>query len=282
MDFRDVATLDYADFLLNQHIGEGLTGKVYRAWWKSRGREVAVKYLRRTHQNHPERIERFCEEATLVAGLEHPNIATVHGLGQAPHGGFFIVLDWIDGPNLQTILERSRSTGGRLSPRDITAWMTDAALAVEHAHQHGVVHCDLKPSNLLLAPDGRVVLTDFGFARRITANDRHSVDGGTLAFMAPEQHDGSCGVIGPHTDVFGWGAVLDILLTGETPHSKGSPAELAARYPVGRPADLFQSPHDAVPERLRSACALCLHPDPLARPTMIDVLAVLEQTRVEV
>ena len=308
----DVATLDYADFLLKQHIGEGLTGKVYRAWWKSRGREVAVKYLRRAHLNHPDRVERFCEEAALVAGLQHPNIAAVHGLGRAPHGGYFIVLDWIDGPDLQLLLDQSRhdskdrlinqspsvadaasiradaSGVGQdrdfctsLSPlavENVTRWMTDTARAVQHAHESGLVHCDLKPSNLLLAPDGRVVLTDFGFARRLTANDRHSVDGGTLAFMAPEQLDDSFGEIGPRTDIYGWGAVLYILLTGESPHFKGSSAELTVRFPVGRRDDLFQSLHDAVPERLRSTCALCLNPNPLARPaSMIDVLAMLEQ-----
>ena len=275
-NISDVATLDYADFLLKQHIGEGLTGKVYRAWWKSRGREVAVKYLRRAHQSHPERIERFCEEATLVAGLNHPNIATVHGLGQAPHGGFFIVFDWIDGPNLQSLLDRSRSAGSPLAVRDITRWMTDAARAVEYAHQHGVVHCDLKPSNLLLAPDGRVVLTDFGFARRLSGDEGHSVEGGTLAFMAPEQLDPSFGEIGPRTDIYGWGAVVFTLVTGQPPHLERQPADLMTKFLTHPSADLFPTPDANWPEPLRVACASCLNPNPAARPTtMRDLLHLL-------
>ena len=272
----DVTTLDYADFLLKQHIGEGLTGKVYRAWWKSREREVAVKYLRRAHLHHPARIERFCEEAALVAGLEHPNIATVHGLGRAPHGGFFIVLDWIDGPNLQRLLNQSRIDAKPLAVENITRWMTDAARAVQHAHESGVVHCDLKPSNLLLAPDGRVVLTDFGFARRLADDAGHSVEGGTLAFMAPEQLDPSFGGIGPHTDVYGWGAVLYALLTGQPPHRERRPADWMTSFLTRHPADLFPTPDTGSPEPLRAACAWCLNPNPAARPaTMRDVLNLL-------
>ncbi len=266
---RNVATLDYADFLLKQHIGEGLTGKVYRAWWKSREREVAVKYLRRAHQHHPERIERFCEEAALVAGLEHPHIATVQGLGRAPHGGFFIVLDWIDGPNLQTLLERSVSAGKPLAVDLVTHWMTDAARAVEYAHQHGVVHCDLKPSNLLLAPDGRVVLTDFGFARRLADEAGHSIEGGTLAFMAPEQLDPSFGAIGPHTDIYGWGAVLFTLLTGHPPHLERQPADGMASFRPGRSPPPLREIRPDVTERLASVCDACLEPNPLARPTSL-------------
>jgi eukaryotic-like serine/threonine-protein kinase len=261
------ATLfDYADFILQQHIGEGLTGKVYRAWWKSRGREVAVKYLRRAHQKHPERIERFCEEARLVAGLEHPNIAAVHGLGQAPHGGFFIVLDWIDGPNLQCLLDQSRLAASPLAVQKIMRWMTDTARAVEYAHQHGVVHCDLKPSNLLLAPDGRVVLTDFGFARQLADDQEHSVEGGTLAFMAPEQFEPSFGAIGPHTDVYGWGAVLYTLLTGQPPHWERRLAESKTGFLPDR--SLRELRPDS-PDRVASVCEACLASNPFTRPASL-------------
>ena len=273
-----LASLDYSDFLLRQHIGEGLTGKVYRAWWKSRSREVAVKYLRREHLKHPARIERFCEEAALVAGLQHPNIAAVHGLGRAPHGGFFIVLDWIDGPNLQTLLHQCRVEGKPLVVDDVARWMTDVARAVQHAHERGVVHCDLKPSNLLLSPDGRVVLTDFGFARRLTANADRSLDGGTLAFMAPEQLDPSFGEIGPHTDVFGWGAVTDTLLADWPSQAEFRADDLKAASPVDGLATRSQITQHELLTQLRSVCARCLCPTPAARPaTMLDVLALLEK-----
>ena len=275
-----LTSLDYADLILKQHIGEGLTGKVYRAWWKSRSREVAVKYLRREHLQYPERIERFCDEASLVMSLQHPNVAAVRGLGRAPHGGFFIVLDWIDGPNLQTLLGQSRVHQTPLAVEDVIRWMTDAARAVQHAHERGVIHCDLKPGNLLLASDGRVVLTDFGFARRLTANSGRSLDGGTLAFMAPEQLDPSLGEISPQTDVFGWGAVVYTLLAGQPPHPQQEGANLKLAIMAARSFDPRVVRERQVVEDLCDICAQCLSPSPLSRPaTMCDVLVLLNKLR---
>jgi serine/threonine protein kinase len=95
--------------------------------------------------------------------------------------------------------------------------VADAALAVDHAHQHGVIHCDLKPSNLLLDAAGTVHVTDFGLARVLRRARQRPGLAGTLGFMAPEQFDPAWGPIGPHTDVFGLGAVLFALLTGKPP-----------------------------------------------------------------
>lgn len=275
--FKAVATLKYSDFDLKQHIGDGLTGKVYRAWWKSRSREVAVKYLRREHQNYPDRVARFCEEAVLVAGLQHPNIAAVHGLGKAPHGGYFIALDWVDGCDLQVVLNRRSADSRPLAVTDIVRWMTDAARAVQHAHGSGLIHCDLKPSNLLLAADGRVVLTDFGFARRLAVQARRSVDGGTLAFMAPEQLEGSSGKIGRQADIYSWGAVLYVLLTGETPRAEQRMDTLVTRCRSRCASDSLQFAPDFDIERLCRICISCLNPDLKARPaTMLEVLNVLD------
>ena len=287
---------DHTDFLLKQYIGEGLTGKVYRAWWKSRSRTVAVKYLKRSHLEHPDRVARFCDEAAVIAGFAHPNIVALHGLGRALHGGYFIVFDWIDGPNLQTLLERSTQLAdghsclssslsnqsrmgrsahpptARLSINDITHWLSDAALAIEYAHARGVVHCDLKPGNLLLAPAGQVLLTDFGFARQLTSSDDGLPSGGTLAFMAPEQLDPSFGEIGPHTDIYGWGAVLYALLTGQPPHLEQRPADLLDTFQPGRgPAPRSELRPD-VPDKLAAVCDACLQPNPLARPLLGWVL----------
>lgn len=263
------ALLDHTDFLLQRHIGEGLTGKVYRAWWKSRDCNVAVKYLRRAHLKYPERIARFCEEAALVADLQHPNIVAMRGLGRAPHGGFFIVFDWIDGPNLQTLLERSLSNQQPLAVETVSRWMSDAARAIQYAHQRGVVHCDLKPSNLLLAPDGRVVLTDFGFARRLTADNGTLVAGGTLAFMAPEQLDSSFGEIDPHTDIYGWGAVLYTLLTGQPPHRERSLDESLAAAHQGSSFRPVREIRTDVPNDLALFCERCLNAHRLARPASL-------------
>jgi serine/threonine-protein kinase len=110
-------------------------------------------------------------------------------------------------------------------------WVCDAALAIEHAHQHGVVHCDLKPSNLLLDRAGHIHVTDFGFARSLSDGPSRGA-GGTEGFMAPEQIDPTLGPISPRTDVYGLGAVLYALIVGQPPLSQTSPALLQPEVTV--------------------------------------------------
>lgn len=255
------------DFVLQQHVGEGLTGKVYRAWQKSLEREVAVKFLKRAHQRHADRVSRFCEEARLVAKLRHPHIVAVHGLGKTPSGGFFLVLDWINGPDLQTLL-----TERRIELPEAIRWAREAAEAVQHAHDRGVIHCDLKPSNLLLDTDGRVLLTDFGFARRL-AHASDGLHGGTVAFMAPEQLDASLGEVGPQTDVYGLGAVLYALLTRQPPRSEKRLADQLAALLSFRPVVRVSELRDDVPVRLAELCTRCLSPIPADRPASAAVVA---------
>jgi serine/threonine-protein kinase len=152
--------------------------------------------------------------------------------------------------------------------------MADAARAIEFAHQHGVIHCDLKPSNLMLAPDGRVILTDFGFARRLASNDGNLVGGGTLAFMAPEQIDTSLGEIGPQTDVYGWGAVLYTHLTGRPPHRQLASSDRTAFMLEPHSARMLREFRPDVPDRLASICDACLEPNPLRRPTSLHFAIV--------
>jgi eukaryotic-like serine/threonine-protein kinase len=205
------AALDYREFVLEKHLGSGGMGKVYRARCKSDDQRVAIKMLRKVRWTQPGAVERFMEEARTIGAMRHPGIVEVYGVGQTPGGGPFIVMEFIEGENLATIAARERP-----SPREAVAWIAEAAEALHHAHQHGIVHCDLKPSNLLREQTGRIVITDFGLAATRTPSGDYQLWGGTPAFMAPEQLDPAFGTISPATDVFALGLVLCNLISGRT------------------------------------------------------------------
>jgi RNA polymerase sigma factor (sigma-70 family) len=221
-----VVSVDYGDVVLRQQLGAGGMGKVYRALWRSQGREVAVKLLRKPLRSHEKAIRLFLEEAALLVRLQHPGIVAVHGLGRLPDGGHFLVMDLVEGSDLSRLLAVAP-----VSVCEAVHWVREAAAAIEHAHLHGVGHCDLKPSNLLLDPTGHIHVTDFGLARSL-ADGRSRAAGGTEGFMAPEQLDPALGSISPRTDVYGLGAVLFTLLVGQPPTAHHSPSQLRPDVPV--------------------------------------------------
>jgi serine/threonine-protein kinase len=160
-----------------------------------------VKLLRKPLRARRGAAARFLEEAALLAQLRHPGIVAVHGIGLLPDGGHFLVMDLVDGSDL-----------GRQpcpSVAEALRWVAEAADALHHAHQQGIIHCDVKPSNLLLRSDGRVLVSDFGLA--CSLSNRGAFHGGTVGFMAPEATLPGVSV-SPRTDVYGLGAVLRALL----------------------------------------------------------------------
>jgi RNA polymerase sigma factor (sigma-70 family) len=198
--------LAYSDVVLLRQLGQGGMGKVYRATWRCRDRPVAVKLLRKPLRGHEAAAARFLQEAALLARLRHPGIVAVHGVGLLPDGGHFLVMDLIEGSDLARQPPPTAAEALR--------WVAEAADAIEYAHSQGVIHCDLKPSNLLLAGDGHVLVSDFGLARSLAGGD--GPHGGTAGFMAPEQLD-TAGTVSPRTDVYGLGAVLRALLPERSP-----------------------------------------------------------------
>jgi eukaryotic-like serine/threonine-protein kinase len=198
--------LAYSDVLLHRQLGQGGMGKVYRATWRGSGVPVAVKLLRKPLRGHETAAARFRQEAALLARLRHPGIVAVHGVGLLPDGGHFLVMDLVEGSDLARL--------PRPPVGEALRWLAEAAEAIDHAHRAGVVHCDLKPSNLLLGGDGHVRVTDFGLARSMADGD--APHGGTIGFMAPEQFD-IAGRVSPRTDIYGLGAVLRALLPERTP-----------------------------------------------------------------
>lgn len=209
----DVPLLSDRDFLLRRMIGAGGTGKVYEARQHSAGCDVAVKFLRRSYLRRPDVVRRFIGEARTVARMRHPNIVGTRGLGRTDAGAYFLVMDLVDGRNLAQIAgERPIAEG------EAIRWALGICAALEHSHERGVVHCDLKPANVLLDGRGMIRVADFGLARPL-ADEWLPMAGieGTAPFMAPEQACRSWGPIDQRTDVYGIGAILYALLAGRPP-----------------------------------------------------------------
>lgn len=188
-------------------------GKVYRAKDKRNGKCVAVKTLLKARQTESRAVTQFVQESQILAGWSHPHIVKIEGLGRYPGGGYFLVMDFVEGVNLQT-----RLASGPVGLAEAARIVRDVASAISYAHERGVVHCDLKPGNVLLDANGRVFVTDFGFAYLLNAGPgrRAGAIGGTLGFVAPEVLMGGNKPT-PAADIYALGVLLWVLVTGRLP-----------------------------------------------------------------
>ena len=207
-------------------LGRGATARVFLARHLFLRRLVALKLLTWDLGEWPEPdLAIFEETAAAAAGLNHPNIVTIHDIDEVDAQPF-IVMEYVPGRTLQQLLDRR----GRLSPAVTAAVGRQVALGLAHAHKRGVIHCDIKPSNLLLAPDGRIKIADFGLAQAIHRTSAVVLDGmigGTPAYMAPEHAEGARP--DARSDLFALGVTLFETLTGRRPFDV--PSHFALRSP---------------------------------------------------
>lgn len=208
------------DFRIIREVGRGGMGVVYEAEQISLKRRVALKVLRFGGVADSEAVLRFQREAETAAHLEHGHIVPVYAVGQHEDVHYF-AMQFIDGVSLAAVelsqLEPSAARGTSRFPQQIAEWGLTAAEALAHAHQQGVVHRDVKPSNLILDHDGRLWLTDFGLARR-DIDATLSIAGallGTPRYMSPEQAGAASKPIDHRTDIYSLGATLYELATGQ-------------------------------------------------------------------
>jgi tetratricopeptide (TPR) repeat protein/class 3 adenylate cyclase len=210
--------LEWKDRKLGQYVileplGAGAMGWVYKARDERLGRAVALKFLPPYLSAHPQSKERFLHEARAAAALDHPNICTIHEIGESPDGQLFIAMPLYEGETLQARLDR-----GPLRTDELTSIALQVASGIARAHEHGIVHRDVKPSNIMLLPDGTVKVVDFGIARsRDTAQARTDNGVGTVAYMSPEQSQGES--VDHRTDIWSLGVVLYEMATGTRPFS---------------------------------------------------------------
>jgi eukaryotic-like serine/threonine-protein kinase len=209
-------------YLLTERIAGGGMGEVWAATDDVLGRPVAVKILRREYADDPTFLERFRAEARHAAGLSHSGIAAVYDYGE-DDGSPFIVMELVPGEPLSAEMARE----GSLAPERTLDIIGQAALALQTAHDGGVIHRDVKPGNLLLTPDGTVKITDFGIARA-TDSVPLTLTGaimGTAYYISPEQASGES--VTPASDVYSLGIVAYECLTGRRPFDGNTPVSVA-------------------------------------------------------
>jgi serine/threonine-protein kinase len=211
------------DYELQEELGRGGMGIVFRAVQKSLGREVAVKIMLRGASASATDRQRFAAEAQAAARLNHPGIVPVYEVAEADGCPYFS-MQYVRG---QTLAQRLAQ--GPLSSREAAQILLSVARAIDYAHQRGVLHRDLKPSNILLDEQGQPHVTDFGLAKQLDSDLSLTRSGavlGTPAYMAPEQAAGQKEQLGPATDVYALGVILYHMLTGRPPFQAAHPAQM--------------------------------------------------------
>ncbi len=249
-------------FRIEERIGSGGFGTVYRAWDERLQRPVAVKVIDRE-----DGAPRVTREAQAVARLAHRNIATLYELASDGERAF-LVSELIEGDTLRALGRR-----GELTDRLVARVGADSAAALMHAHRAGVVHRDVKPENILVGPGEEAKLVDFGIAR-IAGEHSLTATGavlGTLAYMAPEQADGLRP--GPSADVYSLALTLYECFCGEHPLVRESPAATARA--IGEPIAPLSAVRQELPEAMTDAIDAALDPDPELRPLASELEASL-------
>jgi serine/threonine-protein kinase len=206
-----------AEFVRVSRLGQGGIGEVWKAWDARLGRWVAIKLPMAT-PDAEQATERFTREALAAARLSHPNIVSIHRVAEE-NGRCFIVMQYVEGKSLR---------GMKLELKKALETMRDVASAVHYAHEHGVIHRDLKPGNIVIGADGRPFVLDFGLAHLQEAGRVQSREGlvaGTASYMSPEQARGEPAARERATDVYSLGASLYELVTGRAPFDGASFAE---------------------------------------------------------
>jgi serine/threonine protein kinase len=263
-----VGSLVLNRFLIERRIGSGGFGVVYEAWDGRLERTVAVKAI----ESRGEAGQRVLREAQAAARLNHPGIVTLYEMGEED-GNALLVTELVEGSTLAGL-----SREGALSDREIAEIGADLCEALDHAHSRGVVHRDIKPQNVLVAPEGefRAKLMDFGIAR-LADGAALTAPGdvvGTLAYMSPEQAEGH--TAGPEADVYSLALTLYECWGGENPNRRATPAA-TARAIGGRPRPLRRLRPD-LPRELSDTIDAALQPRPSRRPALDELGSAIEDS----
>jgi serine/threonine protein kinase len=220
-----IGTLIGGRFRLEERIGSGGMSSVYRAFDPMLERLVAIKLMHRDISTDPDQLERFRREARAVARLNHPHVVTVIDAGE-DEGTPYIVFEYVEGETLKDRIRRH----GRLPVAEAVAYAIEIGRALESAHAHRLVHRDVKPQNVLIDPDGRAKVTDFGIARSLEAQGLTAPGRvlGTTDYVSPEQALGH--EVTEQSDIYSLGIVLYEMLTGEIPFKADTQVAVAMKH----------------------------------------------------
>jgi TolB-like protein/Tfp pilus assembly protein PilF len=261
--------MDFGDYELLEQIGRGGQGVVFRARQKSLNRIVALKVIGLGHWATEAHLKRFRLEAEAAASLEHPGIVPIHEVGERD-GSCYFSMKFVEGGQLDEVVRRKP-----MSIRQAAELIGKVARIVHYAHEHRILHRDIKPGNILLDAKGEPHLTDFGLARLVESEStvtRTLEVLGTPSYMAPEQAVGNNAAVGSATDVYGLGAVLYQLLTGQPPFAGGTTYETIKLLLDTEP----QQPrllNPKIDRDLSTICLKCLEKDPKRRYSSALALA---------
>jgi tetratricopeptide (TPR) repeat protein len=251
----------FGDYEIIRELARGGMGVVFQARQMSLNRKVALKMILAGQLADETDVKRFYTEAEAAANLDHPGIVPIFEVGQHEEQHYFS-MGFVEGQSLS-----HRLAGGPLPPREAAALMAKVADAIEYAHQHGVIHRDMKPANILLDPSGNPRVTDFGLAKKVQSDGGLTQSGqimGTPSYMPPEQASGQRGEVGPAADVYALGATLYALVTGRPPFQAATALDTIIQVLSDEPVPLRQL-NASVPRDLETMCLKCLEKDPARR-----------------
>ena len=256
-----------------ENVGGGGMADVYKAHDQLLDRAVAVKVLHAQFANDKEFIEKFHREAKGAAKLTHPNIVNIYDVGE-DEGSHFIVMEYVGGKTLKEYIQQQ----GFLDPAEAVRIAKEIAGALEAAHKNNLVHCDIKPHNILVMDDGHIKVTDFGIARAVSSSTM-TYGGdvmGSVHYFSPEQAKGSS--ITTKSDVYSLGVVLYEMLTGTLPFNGETSVSIALKHLQEVPVSIRQI-KPSVPPVLAAIVEKAMNKEPMMRPDSTELYMDLEQAQ---
>jgi serine/threonine protein kinase len=251
-------------YKLLERIGSGGMAVVYKAQDLMLGRLVAVKMLHESLTGDPDFLARFRQEAYAAASLQHPNIVTVHDIGQDGNR-HYIVMEFVEGRTLKELVRQYNTDAQHMPVSRALDLSIQIAEGIGYAHRAGLVHCDVKPQNVIVTRDDRIKVADFGIARAISEASQHIDDNrvwGTPQYFSPEQAAGEQPT--PASDVYSIGVMMFELLSGELPFTADSQTALALKHMQESPSHV-STLNPAVPEQLDLIIDKILAKEPAGR-----------------
>ena len=252
-------------------IGGGGMADVYKAHDKLLDRPVAVKILHAQFSNDADFIDKFHREAQGAARLAHPNIVNIYDVGEEA-GSHYIVMEYVPGDTLKTRIQQE----GHLSVEESLQIAKDIASALEQAHRNNLVHCDIKPHNILMMPDGHIKVADFGIARAVTASTMTYSGSviGSVHYFSPEQAKGS--MITPKSDIYSLGVVMYEMLTGQLPFTGENSVGIAIKH-LQEEAPTVRQADPSIPPVVEAIVSKAMGKVAEERPSATEMIRDIEQ-----